>query len=312
MAGGRRGYSSRDYECLFDAENQISIADLLRHDDVLRYRTKTITSGQVVECEIYPIWKHSAEVKKAAEYKTPSAQKAVNDRNAKKRLIRKINCNFDEKDVACHMTYAGDAPDLNQARRDMQNYIRRVRDYRRKNGMTDLKYVYVIEFDDGESGKPAKRIHQHVILSGMDRDVAQQLWTKGRSNCDRLQPDEYGFEALGRYMLKDPKGRKRWAGSKNLVEPIETIADHKVTVRQVERIALQMEEQAGKIFAAKFPACNILDITVKRSEHVAGAYVYAKMRKAKENKTKKEQSNARKNDHLQQSNTGRNRVYHGN
>src|SRR5665647_1110169 len=53
----RKGYSSRDYECLFDNENQITIADLLRHDDVLRYRTKTITSGKMVECEIYPVWK---------------------------------------------------------------------------------------------------------------------------------------------------------------------------------------------------------------------------------------------------------------
>lgn len=279
MSRGRRGYSSRDYECLFDLENQITIADLLRHDDVLRYRTKTITSGPVVECEIYPIWKHQSEIKRASENRTPLAQKALNEKNAKKRLIRKINANFTDQDVACHMTYAGEAPDLEQARKDVQNYIRRIKDYRRKNGMSEIKYVYVIEFDDGESGNKPKRIHQHVIMSGMDRDIAQSMWTKGRANCDRLQQDEYGYEALARYMLKDPKGKKRWSGSKNLAEPIETIADHKVTVRQVERIATQMEEQAGKIFASKFPSCNILDITVKRSDRVAGAYVYAKMRK---------------------------------
>lgn len=309
MSKGRKGYSSRDYECLFDYENQITIADLLRHDDVLRYRTKTITSGPVVECEIYPIWKHRTEVKKAAECKTPLAQKAVNERNARKRLIRKINSNFTEADVVCHLTYADEAPDLDQARKDMQNYIRRVRDYRKRMGMSELKYVYVIEYDDGESGTKAKRIHQHVIMSGMDRDIAQQLWTKGRANCDRLQPDEYGFEALARYMLKDPKGKKRWSGSKNLAEPIETIADHKVTVRQVERIAMQMEESAGKIFASKFPACNILDITVKRSDRVAGAYIYAKMRKSTSSKAKKETGNGKQNQRLQQSNKAGSRVY---
>ena len=275
----RKGYSSRDYECLFDVENQITIADLLRHDDVLRYRTKTITSGKMVECEIYPIWKKGSEVKKAKDFKTPEAQKNVNDRNAKKHLIRKLNTNFTEKDIACHMTYAGETPDVIQARKDMQNYIRRIRDYRKKNNLPELKYIYVIEYDDGTTGS-TKRIHQHLVMSGMDRDMAEQMWTKGRANCDRLQPDEAGLEGLARYMTKDPKGKKRWAGSKNLDEPIETIADHKVTVRQIERIATQMEESAGKIFGSKFPNCNILNIEVKRSDHVAGAYVYAKMNKA--------------------------------
>jgi len=285
----RKGYSSRDYECLFDVENQITIADLLRHDDVLRYRTKTITSGKMVECEIYPIWRKGSEVKKAKDCRTPEAQKNVNDRNAKKKLIRKINTNFTEKDVACHMTYAGEAPDLAQARKDMQNYIRRIRDYRKKNNMSELKYVYVIEYDDSTTGGTKKRIHQHLVMSGMDRDIAEQMWTKGRLNCDRLKPDEAGLEGLARYMTKDPKGFKRWAGSKNLDEPIETIADHKVTVRQIERIATQMEESAGKIFGSKFPNCNILNIDVKRSDHVAGAYVYAKMSKviAKKPKEKK-------------------------
>ena len=276
----RKGYSSRDYECLFDVENEITIADLLRHDDVLRYRTKTITSGKMVECEIYPIWKNGSEVKKARNCRTPEAQKNVNDRNAKKKLIRKLNTNFTESDVACHMTYARETPDLEQARKDMQNYIRRIRDYRKKNNMPELKYVYVIEYDDGTTGNTTKRIHQHLVMSGMDRDIAEHMWTLGRANCDRLQPDEYGLEAVARYMIKDPKGKKRWSGSKNLDIPIETIADHKVTVRQVERIATQMETSAGMIFGSKFPQCNILNIEVKRSDHVAGAYVYAKMSKS--------------------------------
>lgn len=277
----RKGYSSQEYKCLFDVDNQISIAEMLRNEDVLRYRTRTITCGKMVECEIYPIWKRRSEVQKAREAVTSEAQKNINDRNAKKRLIRKLNTNFDDNDIACHLTYAGEAPDLEQAKKDIQNYIRRIRDYRKKNNMPELKYIYVIEYDDGQSGNKAKRIHQHVVMSGMDRDIAEKLWTKGRANCDRLQPDEYGLEALARYMTKDPKGYKRWAGSKNLAEfTKESVADHKITVRKIERIATQFEEEAGKIFAKEFPGCNLLNIDVKRSDHVAGAYVYAKMRKA--------------------------------
>jgi hypothetical protein len=57
-----------------------------------------------------------------------------------------------------------------------------------------------------------------------------------------------------------------------------------------------MEEQAGKIFASKFPTCNILDITVKRSDRVAGAYVYAKMRKTPTREKSHEKNKANRAD----------------
>lgn len=285
--GRRKGYSSKNYECLFDYENQISIADLFSHDDVLRYRTKTITSGSIVECEIFPIWKNRSEVKKAREYVTPEAQRAVNERNAKKTIIRKINTNFTSEDVVCHLTYAGEPPSLDEARKDIRNYIRRIKDFRRRYNLPEMKYIYVIEFDDGETGR-LKRIHQHIIMSAIDRDIAEGLWGKGRANCDRLKPDEYGLEALARYMVKDPRGVKRWAGSRNLLEPIVTIADHKVSKHQIEKIALEFEESGGVILSSKYPDCNLLDVVTKRSDYVAGVYVYAKMRKRRNNQKPKE------------------------
>lgn len=292
MAKARK--KDKDYELLFDVENQISIAEILKHQEVLQYRTKTITSGSLVECEIYPIYKKTylKKVKAAKEKITPESQKAVNERNTRKKVIRLLNTNFDSSDLVCHLTYAGDAPDQEQAQKDIRNYIRRVKDFRKKNNLPELKYLYVMEWDDGYSGR-AKRIHHHIVMNNMDRDTAEQLWPFGWANCDRLKPDEFGLEALGRYMVKNPNGQKRWAASRNLKKPVETIADHKVTVRQVERIAVQMEDQAGKIFASKFPACNLLDIAIKRSEHIAGAYVYAKMRKQKKGGTNNGQRNSK-------------------
>ena len=37
-----------------------------------------------------------------------------------------------------------------------------------------MKYAYVIEFG-GKDGR-RKRVHHHVIMSGMDRDKAEALW----------------------------------------------------------------------------------------------------------------------------------------
>lgn len=156
----------------------------------------------------------------------PRSTKNLNDKNAKKKLIRKINANFTKADIWVTLTYKNGVPDEEQARKDIRNYLRRVREWRRKRGMTELKYVYVIEYG-GKDGR-RKRVHHHVVMSGMDRSAAEELWNgKGWANAKKLQPDEYGLEALARYVTKEANGGKRWCASRNLSEPKETTADTK-------------------------------------------------------------------------------------
>lgn len=40
------------------------------------------------------------------------------------------------------------------------------------------------------------RIHHHIIISGMDRDKAEELWGNGMANTRRMQANELGFEEL--------------------------------------------------------------------------------------------------------------------
>lgn len=272
-------YNSAKYEFLFDRSEEITEAafERLRHRDVFRYRARTIKAGNVLEVEIYPIWNTQTEAHKAKKAATREAQRNLNDRNAKKKLIRKINANFTEEDLCITLTYAnGFVPDEEQARRDIRNYIRRVREWRRKNGLPELKYVYVIEYG-GEDGR-RKRVHHHVIMSGMDRDVAEALWNgRGWANSRRLQPDDYGLEALARYMTKEPNGGKRWAASRNLVDPKVTVADTKISKRKVEEMAQDFDAIPAAIFSKLFPDYVFNDCTVKYSDFVAGAYVYARM-----------------------------------
>ncbi|GHV27560.1 hypothetical protein FACS18948_5130 [Clostridia bacterium] len=272
-------YSSGLYEYLFDIEGAVTgsmgaAREVLRHGEVSNYRARTITSGQMLEVEAYPIWRTQTEARRAKGHESRTAQKNLNAKNARKRFVRKINANFTEEDLCITLTYAGEPPNLEQARKDMQNYIRRVRNWRQKRGMPELKYVYVIEYED--EGKK-RRIHHHVIMSGMDRDAAETLWGKGWANTKRLQPDEHGLEAVARYIIKNPRGSKRWSASRNLVEPRETVADKKLSRRQVERMAQGLEESACAIFSKLYPNHEFIDCTLKRSEFVAGAYVYARM-----------------------------------
>lgn len=290
-------YNSAKYEFLFDRSEEISEAafERLRHNNVFRYRARTIKAGDVLEVEVFPIWNTQNEVRRAKKAATREAQRNLNDKNAKKKLIRKINANFTEEDLCVTLTYKGSfIPDEEQARRDIRNYLRRVREWRRKNGLPDLKYVYVIEYG-GEDGR-RKRVHHHVIMSGMDRDVAEALWQgRGWANSRRLQPDDYGLEALARYMTKEPNGGKRWAASRNLVDLKITEADTKISRRKVEQMAQDFEEMPAVIFGKLFPDYEFNDCAVKHSSYVAGAYIYARMhrkatppRERKKRKVKRE------------------------
>ena len=275
--------SAEKYEYLFTSPGgELSDQEIeeLRHDHVARYRTKTIRAGEILECEIYPIWACNSEIRKArAEAKKSSAaQRAVNDRNARRKLERKINANFGRGDISITLTYRGEVPDIEQARRDIQNYIRRIKRYRQKMGLPELKYIYVIEYDPGDGGRRKKRVHHHVIMSGMDRDKAEELWGKGYANADRLQPDQdHGLAALANYIVKDPRGAKRWCCSRNLVEPVITTADHKMGKRKAERLARDVEAEAREIFGRAHKGYRLVECEVKRSSIVAGVYIRAKM-----------------------------------
>ena len=288
------------YELVFDKETLVP--DPREAGRGLKFRTKTIKSGNVLEVEVYPIWKTRSEERRAKEKTTKASQAAVNDRNARKRLDRLVNTNFGAEDLLVTLTYAGAAPDPQQGAKDIRNYIRRVKYYRAKHGLPEMKYIYVQEWEDEGSGfrcqgsepvqlvfegmqstflEPvkAKRVHYHIIMSGMDRDEAERLWKKGRVNSRKLQPDEFGLRDLTGYLLKAPKTKKRWYGSRNLQEPKITVSDHKFSRRQIWKLADHFDgDEAGavlrKVYPGYIPAAEPI---VRTSEFVSGFYVYARM-----------------------------------
>ena len=257
--------------------------EALRDKDIKKYRVKTIKSGNMLECEIYPIWKTSKT--KRAEKLKPSkkAQQNLNAKNTKKNIIRLINTNFTEEDMWATFTYDQDnlpeSDDL--AKKDMQNYIRRLKRFIKKNNLEDLKYVYVTEYeDDPKKGK--KRVHHHIVMNFKDRDIAEQVWDKGgRTHSRRLQPDDYGLEGLARYITKDPRNSKRYSTSRNLRKPVITVSDNKITKRRAEKLVKETNV-AHEIFEKLYQGYSFNDIEAKMSEFLTGAYVYVRMKKIKE------------------------------
>lgn len=87
-------------------------------------REKRFLCGKYLEVEIYPISKYE--------------QKNLNDKNARKNL-RRIHDNFDNKDLIVSLSYdAANLPNSEEiAIRDRNNYIRRIKNFRKRNGLDE-------------------------------------------------------------------------------------------------------------------------------------------------------------------------------
>lgn len=199
-------------------------------------REKKIYCGdKYLEVDIIPKTKDKRMQRgKRSKKKQLSApkQKRLNDKNATRYFVQLFNSNFDLGDLHITATYSKhELPDtLEDAGREVRNYIKRI-DYRRKKeGLSPLKYILVTEGRTEKNGGKPVRIHHHIIINkGLDRDTVESLWCRRRRkgekegkrigfvNADRLQPNEFGLEAVARYLSKDPQGKKRWTGSHNQI-----------------------------------------------------------------------------------------------
>lgn len=279
-------YTVKEYKEIYSVDyvdykdTREELIELLRDKDIRRYRVKTIKSGNMLECEIYPVW-NSSKKKRTEKIKgTSKAQKNLNDKNTKKNVIRLMNTNFAREDMWATFTYNADnlPEDETLAKRDMQNYIRRLKRIIKKNDMEDLKYIYVTEYEeDPQKGK--KRVHHHIVMNFKNRDIAEDVWDKGgRTHSRRLQPDDYGLEGMARYITKDPKNSKRYTTSRNLKKPTITIADNKMSKRRAEKIAKNPND-APNTFEKWYKGYSYNDIEVKFSEFISGTYMYVRMKR---------------------------------
>lgn len=287
-------YSAEDCLVLFDT----SVEGRLEAgwaSGVICQRTKTTKAGPMVYCESFPIWdtrKQLAEARaEVQQEKHREAQRRLNERNAKKKLIRKVNANFGEGDVIFTATYppGGQPENEEAAQRDIRNMLRRIKTLRRRKGLPEMKYVYITEQTHSE--KNGTRYHHHVILSGdgMTREEVEDCWTRkhgGLCNTKRCQYQQKHLSGFAAYLNTDKRERgqkkatrRRWCCSKNMVEPVETVADKKISVRKAGRIAEAMQAEAQAIFAKLYPDCVLLEWEVRQSRWAAGVYIYAELRR---------------------------------
>lgn len=225
-------------------------------------REKKIYCGKkYLEVDIFPYSDVQKKVSRGKRSKkervTEPKQRNLNDKNARRYLTQLANTNFDEEDLHVTTTYKDKflPSTIEEAEKEVTNYLRRISYRRKKDGLPPLKYILVTECSMEADGEKPVRIHHHIFMNGgLDRDTVEDLWCRRRKkgqekgerigfvNADRLQPDENGVAALCTYLTKNPRGKKRWSSSQNLEKPWSRPNDYKYSRREVERIAKNLPD----------------------------------------------------------------------
>ena len=160
------------------------------------YRRRTTRAGKTLEIEKYTCTRMECgkRVRGPKRNPTPEDMKAVNERNAQRRLTWIINENFSPGDIHMILTYQDPAPEKEEAKTELSKFIRELRKIYKKAG-TELKYITVTEYH-------GKRIHHHLLLSAIDTRLLRGAWTRGRPKITFL--DESGsYWRLAGYFRKE-------------------------------------------------------------------------------------------------------------
>lgn len=240
------------------------------------YRERRYYCGRYLEVDMFPVFP-VARSRKKKKNPTTEVQAKLNEHNAEMKLIRLLNANFSENDYEIHLTYSdANLPSTEeQAQRDLQNYLRRVKRVRVKNEATELKYIAVTEGGDGT------RYHFHITMNGgVDRDAIEKAWGYGYANSRRLQFNENGVEGLAFYITKQnrAKGKKRWSASKNLVTPEPHDRDGRFTQKRIKEFADSHNSLFTRIaFETLYPGYIFTGIKTLYNDINGGYYLCARL-----------------------------------
>ena len=251
------------------------------------YRETRYECGDYMEVNIYPVHGKTISRRKKAK-PTKEVQQKLNDIYAENKLVRKGNANFTDHDLKVELTYSpAHLPGtLEEAEKELRNFIRKVKRYRKKHGLSELKYISTTE-----TGKKSNRYHHHLIMSGgIDLYDLVQMWGKGIVGTDLLVFDGNGIASLIRYMIKQvmPKGmsesnlsefegKKRYSCSRNLVDPPAKQRDNRFSKRQVTDLAKNIEDKP--IFEKLYAGYFISEVKKVYSEINGGVYLYIRLYK---------------------------------
>lgn len=279
----KKNYIDYSYEELYKEElekdGDVLTEHLVKQNSKHVYATKEIVAGEQLEVEVYPSFTRTELPSGAKVRKNNKAQSNLNDKNARKEFLRLANHNFKDGDFWITLTYSDEnlPGSIEEACKNMHNYIIAINRKRKRRGLENAKYIYITEYSEG----PKKiRYHHHLLMDcEMDMETVESTWKKGRRNqIRRISKDEHGLAGMANYLTKNPKGKKRWCRSTNLVKPPVKKNHYKFKKSRVKKMVANRNIIQGE-FEKQYPGYIFTDATIYYNQFNSGYYVYARMRK---------------------------------
>lgn len=240
-----------------------------------RYREKKYYCAQYLEVDIYPL-RYQPKGKRGKKWgTTPESQKALNNLNRVKKLTRLLNTNFTENDLVLTLTYdpSKNPASEEEAEKNLRNFFRRLKRCRKKNGLSELKYVVATE-----KGSRKGRWHHHMIISGgmLDSEI-QKVWGNGYIRASPIHLNEQGLKGLAKYITKKieseeiEENQKAWHASRNLIQPRERTNDSKISGKKAKE--LYDNQECREIFEKLYPDYEFVDCSPFYNEVDGGYYL---------------------------------------
>lgn len=295
----------QDYEILFDLPS--GVYDGHAVDGV---RTATWRAGDMLEIACYPITRISTEAKREMKRrKTSPAMMKINARNQERHTMRLIEANFSTE--ACVVTGTYRYPDngdygmcdlkelagiyhdralpweMERVRMDVRNWLAKLRRRVVKLGGTNRDFRWIVRIEEGKEppapGIPAK-FHFHAIVEGpgLDSETVKAIWEEkhGWARVDGLSKKDGKTAGLANYFCKQRSGGRWMSHSRNLKIVLPTISDRKMSRRRLARVAADIMRDGKAILEKLYPGYKLAEEPIVHySDFVAGAYVYARMRR---------------------------------
>lgn len=286
-----RRWKDYDYESTYQEEttgaSEAELERLIREQGQTIYATKKIMYGNQLAVEVYPEFTRLPAI--AKKKPTPEAMRDLNDRNSRKECERRIGENFGENDYWITLSYGkGEQPEnMDEALRDIQNWVKRLNYRRKKEELPPARYVYVTDWT--KDGRKV-RAHHHVVIDGAQTaDEMLKAWKHGRRNkATPLILDEHGLSGLAKYMTKphapdteEVKHRRKWCASKNLRRPPERKNHQDFRRRKVEEMGKRPAEMQ-QIMETRYPGYWYESGSARYNGHCGLFYISAELRKKAE------------------------------
>lgn len=242
-----------------------------------------------IEIDMFPFYELKYKPQRSGKKNVTSPkQKKLNNKNSRRYFRLLAKSNFGQNDYHLTLSYTEDNLPLSvpEAEKEVQKFIRRLkRVYKKADKL--LKYIYITE----EGAKKA-RLHHHLLVNaeaGVDRNAIEKAWGKGYANSVRIQLEHGGIDGLVTYLSKDPKGRKTYISSRNLIKPQESVSDTKTSRKQFKQLTLWPEdcEDMQKHFEQKHPDYRIISVEKYYNAVTCEWYIRAKMELRDDYKRKK-------------------------